>query len=107
MWGLSTFTSTRIIYTLQQNLATVVTHWLIYNKFQKIWRIRFLSVLIKILFQGQDVNSPHEVNHFQIHGWSSDGAPDDTTATTELAQMLNDMYMNGKFHENEFMEKTF
>jgi protein tyrosine phosphatase len=53
------------------------------------WTTMDCSTFMYCLF-----NTPHEVNHFQIHGWSSDGAPGDTTTTTELAEMLNKQYMN-------------
>ena len=63
----------------------------------------FVIVQLKNLnskIKGQDVNTPHEVNHFQIHGWSSDGAPENTQTTTELAQMLNEQYLNGNYYSN-------
>ena len=58
--------------------------------------VNFKNLNSKI--KGQDVNTPHEVNHFQIHGWSSDGAPENTQTTTELAQMLNEQYLNGNYY---------
>ena len=68
---------------------------------QNPWVYQGLDITHRIIFvlkDGQDVNTPHEVNHFQIHGWSSDGAPENTQTTTELAQMLNEQYLNGNYY---------
>ena len=35
-----------------------------------------------------------EVNHFQVHGWSSDGCPEEVTSTVELINMLNSGCLN-------------
>ena len=35
-----------------------------------------------------------EVNHFQVHGWSSDGCPEEVTSTVELINLLNSGCLN-------------
>ena len=40
------------------------------------------------IFQGGE--EPIEVTHYQIHGWSSDGCPQQVNSTIELIYILTD-----------------
>ena len=35
-----------------------------------------------------------KVNHFQVHGWSSDECPEEVTSTVELINLLNSGCLN-------------
>ena len=46
---------------------------------------------------------PFETDHYQLHGWSSDGCPDETTSTIEFIKYIQALGAHG----NSFILHSF